>query len=523
MQWRNSATGTRDSVSSIAAAVLAAMATVIGCLALCVVTPNVVLVDRARNEYLEPFLEREWTACKTRSFSGKVLSSAFAVPEALVSRLHAHTDKNLRKLEACILEGGGGEEDAAGGDTGSGSDSDSLEGGSNSHEELDTDENGDIDWIATMRRLGINQRRRASETSTDAKPPAGCMSACAKFCSNASRIPPPGDVRPAVRSYLPIGMLFLWFVLPLLTLIAFFGVVYATSVSTVTQSGTLLDISVATELMAIEVAQMDQMVRLLFLGRCVHPGFDSDCLMQVLRVVRSTGAPAAVAVVVALCNTLADSLSYHFGLLHTGGPSQELGLASGALLSGTGLEGNNAAAVTGAIYGNACPFIGAHGHWLNGLLSPFDSADCAVAASGVVTRGLSRAVGYVVDNSRGFCNSRAKATVLDTVGGFGTIPSPTGTALYSIPATLQGAAMTTLLHVADHYVAPAGHGLVSRVQVGCVSSPCYTASLAGIHLRKQGHIRRCLPAAIPCHLRGRVPRCFRGLRCGRVYSCCTCR
>ena len=69
MLWRNSAAGTRDSVSSIAVAVLAAMATVIGCLALCVVTPNVVLVDRARNEYLEPFLEREWTYCATRSFS----------------------------------------------------------------------------------------------------------------------------------------------------------------------------------------------------------------------------------------------------------------------------------------------------------------------------------------------------------------------------------------------------------------------------------------------------------------------
>ena len=178
-------------------------------------------------------------------------------------------------------------------------------------------------------------------------------------------------------------------------------------------------------------------------------------------MVRSTGAPAAIAVVVALCNTLADSLTYHFGLLHTGGPSQELGAASGALLSGTGLEGNDASAVTGAIYGDACPFIGAHGHWLNGLLPPFDSADCAVAASGIVTRGLSGAIGY--DNSRDFCNNRAKATVLDTVGGVGNIPSPTGTALYSIPATLQGAAMATLLHVADQYVAPAGHGLVSRV------------------------------------------------------------
>ena len=187
------------------------------------------------------------------------------MPEALVCRLHAHTDKNWRKLEACILEGGGGGEDAAGGDTGSDSDGDSREGDANSHEELETDENGDTDWIATMRRLGIKQRRRASGTSTEAKPPAGYTSAFAMLCLNVSRIPPPGDARrAAVRSYRPIGTLFLWFVLPLLTLIAFFGVVDATSVATVSQSSSLLDISVATELMAIEVEEMDQMVRLKF-------------------------------------------------------------------------------------------------------------------------------------------------------------------------------------------------------------------------------------------------------------------
>lgn len=180
---------------------------------------------------------------------------------------------------------------------------------------------------------------------------------------------------------------------------------------------------------------------------------------QVIRVVRTVGTPETVAPLTSLCDSLADSLSYHLTLLQTGAPSYELGAASGALLSGAGLPAGNAAAIKSAMFGDACPFVATHGDWLNLLLPAFSFDACKTVADGAVTLGLSQSVTTVLDRSRGFCADRAHATVLDSVSGLGTTVSVAGTTNYSIPGILTSPEMADLLSLAGEYVAPAWRGL----------------------------------------------------------------
>jgi len=55
--WRESSRGLRDVVTSISTAVFAAIVAVVTGFTFAVIVPSLVLIDRARNEYLGPFLQ----------------------------------------------------------------------------------------------------------------------------------------------------------------------------------------------------------------------------------------------------------------------------------------------------------------------------------------------------------------------------------------------------------------------------------------------------------------------------------
>lgn len=236
MQWWSASAAAENEVFNVSLVVFVAMASVVAGLTLLVVTPALVLVDRSRNEYLEPFLESESDITLQRRPPCCLYSfPPDAVPEAVVSRLLSRTDARLRKLEASIAEiGDDGDDD----DAGSQGNMDDVadEGTAAGIVEDDLDENGDVDWAVVISKAGAARRRRGSmqpSPGSAVRVTAGAarsqccwlLSACqANAYTRRSRVK---------TSYRPLGALFLRFTFPLLCLIGFFAAIYATSVSTV--------------------------------------------------------------------------------------------------------------------------------------------------------------------------------------------------------------------------------------------------------------------------------------------------
>jgi hypothetical protein len=181
----------RDSVVSASIAVFASMAAVIAALTLLIVAPTLYLVDRGRDEFLLPFLD---------------------IPTAVITRLAARTAKHMRKVESAEAADDCGDDDD--GRSGAGS----AEGGS---EDDGEDENGEIDWATVVQQGTAKQKggvRRVNTVGVTSQHPTGGV--------GNSPIAP----RRSAKSLITLVSLFLRFAFPFLLLIAFFAVIFATTV-----------------------------------------------------------------------------------------------------------------------------------------------------------------------------------------------------------------------------------------------------------------------------------------------------
>ena len=155
MQWWSAAAGAENEVLNVSLVVFVAMASVVAGLTLLVVTPALVLVDRSRNEYLEPFLESESDVTLQRRSANSSPFPPRAVPEAVVSRLLSRTDTRLRKLEASIAEIGDDDDDDDARSQGNTAEVEAEEGTATgiAEAEDDLDENGDVDLLSAEQVL----------------------------------------------------------------------------------------------------------------------------------------------------------------------------------------------------------------------------------------------------------------------------------------------------------------------------------------------------------------------------------
>jgi hypothetical protein len=188
--------------------------------------------------------------------------SLTTVPDALVSRLRARTDKHLRKLEALVADVGGGETDA---DASSETDENLSEGegaaedaGGVDDDELD--DNGDVDWASVLMKLGYQGGSRRLSVDSES-------SNSDSFFARCCRQVRPGNKSSSARfqaPYTPFFVLTARFALPILCLVVFFAVIYSTSVTASQKVSDLLDASVATQFLEGEVIDVMSTVSTLY-------------------------------------------------------------------------------------------------------------------------------------------------------------------------------------------------------------------------------------------------------------------
>lgn len=402
------AAGKANSAASLAGltAMFGAMVAVIACLALCVVTPVLASVDRARDEFLLPFLD---------------------IPDELTAHLCTHAQRRLRVIE--------GAEEAAEGDDGDGALSVRSEDGAGAEAEAvavvggecgrqqqqqqpDVDDEGNIDWAALAQRL---TRRRGGRSGGG----GGSGSEAKRY-------------RRAWGSLLALGVRF---VLPLLCLIPAFAAIYSTSVGVMGDVGALAETALAAELLAGEVTQVFNVVAGTISGGVNTPPGAAE-------------SPDA-AWLAAECAASLSSLEYHRRLLFFGAPTASFAAAAGAVASGGG-------AIEAGAFVDGCTFLGALGQWggessLADLPPTFNDAACRAYGHGIVARGLSGAVDSLIAESRALCASRGTVTITDAAGGLG---AAAGSGLsYSIPSLLAGSSLGAVRNLTRAFLTPAFNGI----------------------------------------------------------------
>ena len=373
--WLSGVAAMDTNLLTASAAVFGSMAGVVAVLALLVVLPILVYVDRARDKYLIPFVQ---------------------LPAVVPSRLRTRAERHLRLLQAA---------DASDEDEEGGMEDDGVEGGSG-EEGLATDDDGGLtspgsvaDWGALLRGTGSGGSGGGGGGSGIGNATPGAHTPVARGPRRSTS--GGGTVVLQTRGYKKsarsLGKLAARFMTPLVLVLTFFVAIYAVTVKEASTLQGLEVFNMASNLQDLDAMEVHNAVR----DALATAGNASSAA-----VVRATTAAAA----------MADSLEYHHRLLlFVGQPAApELAAVSAAtVLDGSGLDAGIITNIRNLLYSDACTVLA--------METPgFNATACAAFRDGVLLHGMHSAMSDYLTLVRTLIARRAAADV-PAVGAAGVL------------------------------------------------------------------------------------------------------